>query len=384
MMNKNIIAEEYDYLGDVVYLNVCRIAMPPRRVQRAFERHMRGYVETVGMNYPKYFDDILKNARERVADLLDCLSSEIGFVRSTSDSMTILANSFPFNTGDNVVLTTEEHASNVVPWLALERKGVEVRFAESHDGCVYIDDFIAKMDNRTKIVSTSSVYPCNGFAPDLPALAAECKKRDIVFAVDAIQSLGRLALRPHEIGINFIGCGSHKGLLGTKGAGILFCDSNLLQRLSPYTGSQQGILNNGRPFPLRHYNEIEWNRTAKRFESGNYTYSVIESVSEGVSLINSLGIDEIEKYIRSLEDIFYDAVSSLPLKVTKHQICNRSGMIAVYYPDAISSGTVEKILESYNIRATVRPGYVRFAFHLYNNEKDVLRMSYALADIAKL
>ena len=196
MLNQKLIQKEYGFLNDVTYLDVSLTAIPPMRVRRAWQKFIEGYVTTYGANASTYFPDILAKARKELAVLMKVDPSEIAFTHGTGDGMTKLANSFPFKKGDNVVITEEEHASNAIPWLGIEQRGVEIRFAKSVDGAVPIANIVALMDERTRIVSTASTYFCSGYAIDLKQLGAVCKKNGVILAIDAIQSMGRLAMRP--------------------------------------------------------------------------------------------------------------------------------------------------------------------------------------------
>lgn len=384
MLNQELIEKEYGYLGDVAYLDISLTSLPPMRGRKAWQEFIEGYVKDYGVNAPTYFPDILRRGREEMAKLLNVEPSEIGFTHGTGDGMTKLANSYPFEPGDNVIITEEEHASNAIPWLGIENKGVEIRFAPSHDGVVEIKDIVALMDEHTKIVSTASTYFCSGYAIDLKELGRECADHGVILAVDAIQSMGRLAMRPREWGISYVAGGTHKGLLGTKGSGYVYCSTELSKRLKPYTGSLQSLKNGGRPFPLRHYDEIDWKDGAERLECGMYTFGVIESMVNGVSLINELGIENIEEHIHAMEELVRKRISDLPLRIVTPPEGNRSGVLFIYHPDHADPKAVEAVLLKYKVRATVRQGYIRMGIHFYNSEAHMERVAEALREIADL
>lgn len=384
MLNKELIDQEFAFMKDEIYLNISLTSMPPKRVQETFKGFMDGYVSDFAEGQEEYFGSIIKTARKNAAELLNCDEREIAFTRSTSDGFTILASSFPFEPGDNVVLTEEEHASNVMPWLAQERRGVEIRFAKSRDGIVTVQDILAQVDDRTRIVSTASTYFCTGYRMDLPALSAELKKRGIYLAIDGIQSMGRLKIYPHEAGVDYLAAGSYKGMMGTKGAALTFCDSRLMEKLIPYTGSQQGIKVPTRPFAPRHYSEIDWKEDARKFEHGNYTYVVVQSLSQGLSLINELGIGEIDRHVCGLETILREKIAGLDLKVITPPPANRSGLMFVYYPEHAGAGQVKEVLNKFKIHATIRNGFIRMGFHCYNTEEQMDSIAKALAEISEL
>ena len=384
MMNKELISREYDYLDDWIYVDTSLVSMPPNRVRRAWQEYIEGYARCYDQNYSTYFPEKLESARTNLARLLAVDESEIAFTHSTADSMTILANSFPFRPGDNVIITAEEHASNAIPWLGLERLGVEVRIAPSKGGYIDVADIAALMDRRTRIVSTASVYFCSGFSVDLDALAEECRRRNVVLAIDATQSLGRIKLHPREKGVDYIAGGGHKGLLGTKSVGYAYCSQRLLDQLQPYTGSLQSAANGGRPFRLHHLHEIEWSEGARRLESGNYSFGVIEALGNGVSLINELGIEEIEANVRASEQALREALADVPLRMLEPLQKLRSGMLFIFYPQQADPERVKEVLLSHHVKATVRYDYVRMTMHLYNSPDQAGRIADTFREIAAL
>lgn len=384
MLNQALIDQEYGFLKDVAYLDISLTALPPMRVQTAWKKFLDGYIETYGVNAPTYFPDILTKARKELAQLLLVEPSEIAFTHGTGDGMTKLANSYPFQPGDNVIITVEEHASNAIPWLGIEKLGVEIRFAPSQDGCVKIEDIEALMDDRTRIVSTASTYFCSGYAIDLKELGEACRRHNVILAVDGIQSMGRLKMRPREWNISYVAGGTHKGMLGTKGAGYVYCSKELSAILKPYSGSLQSLTNGGRPFPLRHYDEIQWQPDASRLEFGMYTFGVIETLANGVSLINELGIENVDAHIHEMEELLRSLIVDLPLKVVEPPKGNRSGLLFIYYPEHASAQQIEQVLLDHKVRATVRQGYIRMGLHFYNSAAQMEQVAQALKEVAAL
>lgn len=384
MMNQKLIDEEFAFLGDMVFADTSTVSLPPVRVQNAWRGYIDGYVRTFNLEYPAYFTKKLDMAREELAKLFGVSPEEIAFTHSVSDSMTFLANSFPFAAGDNVVISSEEHASNAVPWFGLERLGVRIRVVESRDRFVRVEDLMEAADERTRMISTSSIYFCTGYAIDLARLGAECGKRGILLAVDATQSVGRMLIKPREWGIAYLAGDAHKGLLATKSVGFSYCSRGLLARLRPYTGSLQGTVNAGRPCCLKNYGEIRWKNTAEIFESGNYPYAAIEAVGMGAGLINELGVGNVERRIRETEAALREKLRQIPLKVITPPAENRGGIVFVYFPEGADPARVRDILLKHKVLARVRYDYIRISLHMMNTPEQMERVARALSEIAAL
>ncbi len=384
MINQKLIDEEYDYLKDVVYINCSLISMPPRRVRETWKEYIEGYASTFATVFPVYFDDKVKEARKNISKLLRVDPEEIAFTHSVSDSMAILAQSYPFEDGDNVIITNEEHASNVIPWLALEKRGISVKVVHSTNGVVEAQAIIDAMDDHTKVVSVAAAFFCSGYRMDLKTLGDACKKNGTCLCVDGTQTVGRYALYPRELGVDYYAGSGHKGLLGTKSIGFSYCSKELLKILQPSTGSLQSVPNAGRPCKLEHYADIEWIDTAAKLESGNYPYALIEAISMGTSFLNELGIEEVEKRIMETEAKLIELLKDIPLKTNIAPEGYRSGILFVYFPEGADPAKVKEILLKHKVMAVVRYDYIRFSIHVYNSPEQMQRVADALKEVAAL
>ncbi len=117
-------------------------------------------------------DRRLENIRGQVARLIHADRDEVAFVSSTTHGIGLIAEGFPWRTGDNVVTAAEEYPSNLYPWMNLESRGVGLRLVPTRDGRVWIDDLIAAVDRSTRLITISHVEFSSGFRNDLDAIGA--------------------------------------------------------------------------------------------------------------------------------------------------------------------------------------------------------------------
>ncbi len=387
MLNKELIDREYSFLGDVVFLNVSSVVMPPLRVQRAYENFMPDYIRNYGDDIVPRAWKMVEDTRKKAAQLINAADPlEIAFVKNTCEGISILADGFPFQAGDNVVVADQEHQANLFPWINLhQRKGVELHIVKSRDGEIPIEDMIAAIDGNTRIVTVSAVQFSTGFYTDLKRLGEECKKRDVLFAVDGIQALGRLKLDVQEMAIDWLAAGTNKGLLGTLGAGLVYCRSTLTEKIIPPYASYQSVVSHVEPPAITtNFEILEWHSDARRFESGNLSYNCICAINKGMELILELGIENIEEHIRRLEKLLREKISDLELPVVQAKDSrNWGGMVCVYYPPNADE-EAKKILEKYKIHCTMRGGYIRFGLNFYNTEEQMETVSAALHEISRI
>ena len=384
MLNQKLIDEEYGFLGDAIFLNVSQVVMPPKRVQDAYRRFMDDYVANFGMDVVSRAWDIVNNARPKLQKLIGAKEAhEIAFVKNTAEGISILANGLTYHEGDNIVIADQEHQSVLFPWIAVhERYGVELKVVKSVNREIPTEDMIAAIDEHTRVLIVSAVQFSTGFCSDLKRLGEACREKGIIFAVDGIQALGRLQLNVQNCHIDWLAAGSNKGLLGTLGAGFVYCSDRIVKDIIPcYAGYQSTVSHVAPPSVTTEFDHLEWYPHARRFESGNLSYNCIEAISNGVDLILELGIDNIDAHIRKLEKHLREQISDLSLPVVQAEDEKHwGGVICVYYP-AEHEDDVVRILQSHNIYCTMRGGYIRFGLEFYNTLEQMDIVSAALHEI---
>src|SRR4051794_3209667 len=104
MLNRDLVEQEYGFLGDAIFLNASSVVMPPRRVQDAYGSFMADYVKTLGAGVVPRGRAIANDARKRVAQLINCAPHEIAFTKNTCEGLSIVAAGLNANPGDNVIV----------------------------------------------------------------------------------------------------------------------------------------------------------------------------------------------------------------------------------------------------------------------------------------
>jgi len=387
-MNNSRIRKEFKALEDVVFVDVPHVVVPPRSVIKAYRSLFDECAASFGRGIMEKAWAIVEEARENIACLLGVEKEEIAFVKNTAEAMGIISSGYPFSKGEKVILSDQEHPSNLFPWINLsERKGVVLDVIHSCcDMDISEDAYISRMDSSTVAVVVSSTQFTTGVRLDLERLGGECSKRGILFIVDGIQSVGRLHLDVRKAKISWLGCGANKGLLGILGAGFVFCERGLIPRvIPPYVGYQS--VNNPVPPPAltEDFESIHWKTDAGRFESGNLNCAGIAAINAGVKLLQILDVRKIENHVLSLERELIKKISPFDLYfrtpiAKKH---HHSGILCVYY-ERSKEEQVREILENNKVYATFRGGYIRIGFHCFNTERDVDVLADVLRQVSEL
>src|SRR5450432_879714 len=158
---------------------------------------------------------------------------EIVGLSSTSTALNIVAQSLPWQAGDNVVLVDGEFPSNVYPWMRLQdRQGVEVRLIPNQPGMT-LEALAPFVDARTRVVTASMVQFFSGHRTDLAAIGHFCREKGILFVVDGIQAVGHFPVDVQAMGIDIFASGGQKSLMGPPGIGFLYVRRDLADSMRP-------------------------------------------------------------------------------------------------------------------------------------------------------
>lgn len=387
MLNQELIQQEYGFLKDEIFLNVSQVCMPPVRVQKAYGSFMDDYVKVFGDGVVDTAWSIVADCREKVAKLINAKEvHEIAFVKNTAEGMSILAAGYPLQAGDSIVIADQEHQSTLFPWInAHEQRGITLKVVKSVNGEIPMSDMIAAIDDTTKVLVVSSAQFSTGFRADLALLGEECHRRGVIFAVDGIQTLGRLAMDVQACHIDYLVAGSNKGLLGSLGCGFVYCSDRIVQDIiPPYAGYQSTVSHVSPPSVTTNFEHLEWYPHARRFESGNLSYNCIYAVDKGVELLLELGLENIEAHTLELERYLREKLQGLPLHVVQPDDPKYwSGIICIYYPKEKDQEVIN-ILKGYHIHGTMRGGYIRFGLDFYNTKEQMDIVVKALFEVAEL
>src|SRR5688572_7984948 len=176
----------------------------------------------------------VEGARSKFARLVGADASDIAIVKNVSEGINAIATAISWQPGDNVVLCAAlEHPNNIIPWTHLRRLGVEMRIVEPLEGGIDTAAMAEAIDAHTRIVTCSSVSFAPGLRTDLAAIGSECRRRDVLFLVDAVQSCGILSLDVVRDHVDALVTSTAKGLLGLYGCGLLYCRRALAERRLP-------------------------------------------------------------------------------------------------------------------------------------------------------
>ncbi len=349
------------------YLDCARKMIPPRCQEQAVQSYFRDVYENAGAD--AWSANNVAEARSEMARLLGAKPSEIAFTKNTTEGITIAANAFDLNAGDNILLTDMEHVANLWPWKHWQQRGVEIRYAKNRNGRLPVEAFLEQVDGRTKVISTAYVTYGNGCRVDLPKLGAECRSRGIRLVVDGVQAAGILAAPLSSLNADIIAIGGHKGLLGLTGSGIVYCREELVDQLrTPFIKEPVAA---GSATAKAHVNsQFDYVRIAHRFEGGNPNFLGIRVLRAGAKLLESIGLQVIEARVKSLTEHCLDLLRKNGLRTqTPEAWDERAQIINVVVPEA--AGLMDVLRDKHGVIVNVKDDLLRLSVNFINTEEEI-------------
>lgn len=314
------------------------------------------------------FEERREAVRAQVAAAIGARPAEVTFSRSTSDGAVLAANGLAWEPGDEVILSDNEFGANAYPWLLLRDRGVQVKFVRTPAARLTVEALEALATERTRLVAASYVGFYDGYRHDLPALGAWCRRRCILFAVDAMQGFGHLPLDVAAWQIDICYFAGAKWLLSPHGIGVVYVRDEVLERMRPVFASWRSMK---QPYDFLDYAQ-ELDPGAQRLDGGTIAYPAMIGLSESLRLLTEAGLENIERHVLGLTDLLEEEARRRGIEVVSDRSPGaRSGILVL----GLGGRSVEEVQARANaqrIAVTVRPHGIRVSPHGYNTADDVL------------
>lgn len=242
--------------------------------------------------------DLYEAARSRIAQFIHANSpSEIVFTRGTTEGLNLIASTFAqemMKEGDEVIISTMEHHSNIVPWqLQVARRGIVLKVIPMNDkGELLLDEYEKLFSEKTKIVSITQMSNVLGSIIPVKQMIATAHRHGVPVMVDGAQSAPHFAVDMQDLDCDFFAFSGHK-IYGPTGIGILYGKERWLDRLPPYQGGGEMISHVS-------FDRVTFEKPPLKFEAGTPDYVAAHGLAVAIDYVDKIGMDQIEAYEREL------------------------------------------------------------------------------------
>ena len=325
-------------------------------------------------------DELYENTRDVVKKFINAnRREEIIFTKGTTESMNMIVFGFMKNylkLDDEVLITKTEHASNVLPWFALEKEvGIKVKYIPLENYEVTLDNVKKMINKNTKVISIAWITNTIGDIRNIKEITELAHKNNILVVIDGAQAVGHMKTDVKELDIDFLSFSAHK-MLGPTGVGVLYGKYNYLNQMLPinYGGGMNSFFESDKT--------LEYKELPLRLEAGTMNISGILGLKKAIEYLDSIGMDKIENYEHELKSYLVNSLKKMS-NVTIYNANTKSGIVLFNINDIFSEDTSE-YLNHYHI--CVRAGNhcakmvkdeigikntCRISLYLYNTKEEI-------------
>lgn len=325
-----------------------------------------------------------EQARSKVRRFLGATDDrEIVFTRGTTEAINLVAQSFVrprLNAGDEILITTMEHHSNIVPWQQLrEQTGATLKVVPISDrGELDLDALQQMLSGKTKILAVGHISNALGTINPIKQIVEWAHAKGVPVLVDGAQAAPHATINVRDLGCDFYCISGHK-MFGPTGIGALYARAELLEAMQPYQGGGEMI--RSVTFEKTTYNDIPY-----RFEAGTPNIAGAIGLGAAIDYLNSLGMERIAAYEHELLEYGTQALAQVPGLRMIGTAANKAAVMSFILADihahdlgtildhegiAIRSGhhCAQPLMDRFGVPATARAS---LAFYNTREEIDAL------------
>jgi len=360
----DMIESEFTLSEDICYLNHAAVSPWPKRTVDA----VKCFAEENGSNGSRYYERWLKTEqllRQQLQTLIGAAGSdEIALLKNTSEALSVVAYGLDWSAGDQIIISSQEFPSNRIVWESLRPLGVELIAVDIDSTANPEARIIDAITARTRLLSVSSVQYATGLALDLDPIGAACRRRGVVFCVDAIQSIGVKPFDVEACQADFVMADGHKWMLGAEGLALFYCRREWIERLSLRQYGWHMVEAMG------DYDRSDWQpaASARRFECGSPNMLGIHALHASLSLLLQVGIETIFSCVSDKVQYLIDnIVNSGGVILSSREPERRAGIVTFRF-DGEDIEARYRHLQENGVICALRGGGIRFSPHFYTPE----------------
>lgn len=376
-----------------MYFDNAATSLTPRQVVEAMVNYLlecRANVGRGSYRLAHQATSMYEEVRKKVARFIGARTSEIAFVKNTTEAINIVAMGLRWRRGENVVTTFLEHHSNMLPWIRTSNLyGVEVRYAKPQiDGTLSLGEIERLVDENTKIVSIAHVSNVLGTISPVREIAKISKSRGALLLVDAAQSAPHMPINVKDLGCDFLAFSAHK-MCGPPGVGVLYVKDDVQVDALTVGG---GVVSDA---SINDYKLLD---KPYVFEAGTPPISDVIGLGVAIDYLSRLGLANIMKHEIRVASMLKKLLVEIPSVRALGPQEPQTGIVS-FAVDGIRAEDVALALGNLDICVRAgfhcaiplvrdllneRLGVVRASLYLYNTEEEVERFISSLREVIRL
>ncbi len=368
------ITDEFPHT-DIIHLNHAGVGRWPMRTVRAIYHFAEENARYGAIRSADWFKHAA-TLRAMLANLINAENKdEIALLKNTSEALSLIAYGIDWQAKDNIIVGKQEFPSNRIVWESLKNThAIEVRVVDLYAAETPEQALIDASNEHTRLIAVSSIQYATGYRMDLNYLGQYCRTADILFCVDAIQSLGAAAVDVQNSCIDFLAADAHKWLLAPEGIALLYCRNLHIPKLklNQYGWNMIDDCNNYDVL----YNEsdiLKWQpkANASRFECGSLNHIGIYALHASLALLMEIGIAEIYRQIALNVNYLAEHLDRSRFEPLTPDDKARRGGIFTFKSLRRDTKALFKHLTKNKVFCAYRGGGIRLSPHFYNKAEEL-------------
>jgi len=373
--------ESFPACRDRIFMAHAAVTAVPQVAVRAMN-DFNDASATGELDYSEVLVKRMDLVRTSAAILIECDESEIALLGPTSLGLSLVANGIAWKPGDEIVTYLDDYPANVYPWKNLERKGVKVVYLQPREVGEITPELVREaITPQTKLLALASCHFLSGYRLDIEAVGELARKHDLLFCLDAIQTVGAFPTPAKHV--DFLSADSHKWMLGPMTAGIFRVARDRQELLQP---SLLGAWNVKSPNFIAQ-DAVEFEPGGRRYEPGVLNAQGLVGMQASIDLLTGLGIETVAKRLLELKAMLCTGLDGLGFAI----LGPRTGSAASAITSFTDRSNPQRISELFtaltrrNIVTSFRHGrdgapYIRFSPHFYNTPAEISQVLHIMRD----
>ncbi|GHO45265.1 aminotransferase class V-fold PLP-dependent enzyme [Ktedonospora formicarum] len=367
--------------ANVMHFNNAGASLMPEPVLTATLDHLRLEASIGGYEAAAQAQDSLEHAYDAIASLIHCSRDEVACIENATRAWDMAFYSLNFQPGDRILTSISEYASNYIAYLQVARKTGAVVEAIPNDfyGQVDVEALSGMLDERVKLISVTHVPTNGGLVNPVQAIGKLARQHNILFLVDACQSVGQMPIDVEQIGCDMLSATGRKYLRGPRGTGFLYVRRALLEQLEPPMLDLHAATWTSR-------DSYEMRPDARRFE--NWECNFAGKIGLGVAIDYALdwGLDNIWRRLKALAYQLRTQLSPIPGVIVHDRGSIQCGIVT-FTVEGLTPEEIKRQLASEQINVSISElsstlldmesrhlsTMVRASVHYYNTEEEIER-----------
>jgi cysteine desulfurase/selenocysteine lyase len=365
----------------VLHFNNAGSSLMPQPVLDATIKHLQLEAQIGGYEAFDKANDAIEHAYDAAAALIGCSRDEIAVLENATRAWDMAFYSLPFQAGDRILTSMTEYASNYIAFLQIARKtGVIIEAIPNDEhGQVSVEALRQMIDEHVKLIAVTHVPTSGGLVNPIAAIGKVAREANILYLVDACQSVGQMPIDVNTIGCDMLSTTGRKYLRGPRGTGFLYVRRAVLERLEP-------------PFLDMHAatwvarDRYEMRSDARRFENWEANFAGKIGLGVAIDYAMQWGLDTIWRRVKTLAYQLRTQLSPLPGVIVRDRGITQCGIVT-FTIEGLEPEEIKRKLAEQHINVTVSSvdgtrldmearglvSMVRASVHYFNSEEEVER-----------